>query len=109
MKSGRASGTVSLLGDFATAPLVAFSARVPIAGNLVDTNVQRFDSGDLVPADVFRVLDRHPDALLLRRENRGLSTRASRRGRPPGQFREIGCWSASGDTLVLLGRRRASN
>jgi hypothetical protein len=65
-------GTV-LFGDFTIAPLAALESGVPIAGDLADTNLQRFDASETRMADVLHMLDAHPRCRILLRERGGLA------------------------------------
>jgi hypothetical protein len=56
-----------LFGDPLAVPSVALAARVPIAGDVADTNPQRFDAGSLTFADVRHLLDGSPNIVLLLR------------------------------------------
>jgi hypothetical protein len=65
MKEKEAHPQVALFGDALAVPAVALAARVPVAGDFMDTNPQRFEAGAATFAEVRRVLEATPQALVL--------------------------------------------
>jgi hypothetical protein len=66
-------GTV-IFGDSNSVPMVALHSGLRIAGDVVDTNLQRFHSGRLTVAEVQRLLEVHAPALVVLSTKRGLGT-----------------------------------
>jgi hypothetical protein len=62
----------SIFGDSLATPLVALDAHVPIAGNVVDTNVQRFEADPTLLPQVIRLLEATPDAIVIASDDVGL-------------------------------------
>jgi hypothetical protein len=63
----RLNPRVTLFGDYATVPLLALEAGVPVTGDFMDTTGQRFGARFATFEQVRRLLDAAPEALVLLR------------------------------------------
>lgn len=63
-----------LFGDSTSAPQIALDAGVRIAGDLVDTNMERFRAGTLRFSDVADLIGRTPDVLVLLNPSDGIGS-----------------------------------
>ncbi len=96
----------SLLGDSTVAPLVALQAGVPIAGDLVDTNMQRLKTGNLTLTHIFSTLDAHPEALLVLGKTGGIGTLPDLRAFVARHYEPAGHFTARTGATYNLWRRR---
>jgi hypothetical protein len=70
-EQARHPGT-TIFGDSLATPLVALDAHVPITGNVVDTNVQRFEADPTLLPQVIQLLEATPDAIVIASDRVGL-------------------------------------
>ncbi|MCP4606650.1 MAG: glycosyltransferase family 39 protein [Proteobacteria bacterium] len=62
-----------IFGDSGTVPLFALLSGHPIAGNEVDTNIQRYRSGNANPKDLIKKIDRPSTEMIILRHRFGVA------------------------------------
>ncbi|MBL7923204.1 MAG: hypothetical protein JNL88_03310 [Bacteroidia bacterium] len=95
-----------IFGDSGTVPLMALLTGLNIAGNEVDTNVERYRSGNADPRTLIQKIEVPSTRFLLLRDKFGVSVLPEIQNLLGRNYREVKSWkSKTGFTIRLFERR----
>lgn len=95
----------TLFGDSGTVPLVSLLTNLGIAGNEVDTNIERYRSGNADPRELIEKIDKTATRFILLRDKFGVAVLPEIQNMVARNYKEVKSWrSSTGFTIRLFER-----